>query len=233
MIGLVITGTDTAVGKTTITVGLTQLLRRQGMHVRVSKPVATGACEINGRLISDDTVALAKAAGQLNLDEITPWVFAEPVAPAVAARLHGASLDLELMTAAVRGGASAGDGRHDVILVEGVGGLLCPLTETDTVADLAKSLDLPLVILTRRSLGTLNHTLLTLEAAKARGLRVTGLVINETEPCRGLAAETNVEELRRRIDVPILAVVPYGGDAAENLAKTNWRRLMGKGGNNL
>jgi dethiobiotin synthetase len=114
-------------------------------------------------------------------------------------------------------------------LVEGVGGLLCPLTDTETVADLVQKLDLPLIVVARRSLGTLNHTLLTLEAAARRGLHVAGVVINETTPPQGLADETNVDELRRRITAPILAVVPHQPrppiDALPALAAVDWPRF--------
>lgn len=222
MTGLFITGTDTGVGKTTVAAGLARLLRLQGHTVRVCKPVATGAQCRDGRWISPDTIALAEAVDGDAWEEITPWAFPEPAAPSVAARRHGVTLRMEAVVDAV--GKQA---RPDaVIVVEGVGGLLCPLTDTETVADLARAVRLPLVIVARRSLGTLNHTLLTLEAARTRGLRVAGVVVNETEPCRDLAAQTNVEEMRRRIDAPLLAVVPFEGDVAMALAAVEWRQLM-------
>ncbi len=87
--------------------------------------------------------------------------------------------------------------------------MLCPLTERETVADLAAALPFPVVVVARGSLGTLNHTLLTLEAARGRRLPVAGVVVSETSPPQGLAEETNVEELRRWIDVPLLTVVPH------------------------
>jgi dethiobiotin synthetase len=106
---------------------------------------------------------------------------------------------------------------------------LCPLTEQETVADLAARLQLPLVVVVRRSLGTLNHTLLTLEVARGRGLAVAGVVVNETEPPVGLAAATNLDELARRIAVPVLAVVPHQvGTTATDLgpiAAVDWWRL--------
>jgi len=199
MHGLFITGTDTGVGKTVVTVGLARWLRQQGVAVQVCKPVATGS--------SDDTRLLTEAIGGDVVEQgrVTPWIFSEPAAPPVAARAAGVTLTLEAMTAAIRSQAERGE----MILVEGVGGLLCPLTERETVADLVAELKLPLVVVTRRSLGTLNHTLLTLEVAARRGLTVVGLVVNETEPVEGLAAQSNVEELRRRVTVPILTVVPY------------------------
>jgi dethiobiotin synthetase len=118
---------------------------------------------------------------------------------------------------------------ESLLLVEGIGGLLCPLTDSETVADLAAMLRFPLVVVARRSLGTLNHTLLTLEVARKRGLPVAGIVVNETSPVRSCAEETNVEELSKRIAVPLLAVVPYltnpyDGEIA-SLAAVDWQRL--------
>ncbi len=163
--------------------------------------MATGA---EGRW-SDDTRLLAEAAGDADLAAVTPFTFAAPAAPPVAARLAGTSVKLEDLTAAVRRRAAGGM----TVLVEGVGGLLCPLTERETVADLVRELDLPLIVVTRRSLGTLNHTLLTVEASRRRGLRLAGVVVTATAPVQGVAEETNVEELRRRLDVPLLAVLPH------------------------
>lgn len=206
MSGLFFTGTDTGVGKTVITASVARLLREQGHLVRVSKPLATGASCLDGRLVSDDTLRLAEAAGTPGETEaITPWTFAEPAAPPVAARAAGVTLSLKEVAAGVRLQHQAGA----ALLVEGVGGLLCPVTDRDTVADLAALLGLSLVVVARRSLGTLNHTLLTLEAARTRGLPVAGVVVNETTPCQGLAERTNVEELRLRLSVPLLAVTAY------------------------
>src|SRR4051794_13044454 len=128
------------------------------------------------------------------------------------------------------GGVGGRGGRGRAVLVEGVGGLLCPLTERHTVADLVAGLDLPLLVVARRSLGTLNHTLLTVEAARARGLRLVGVVVSETAPPGTLAERANVEELRRRLDVPLLAVAPYrpGGHEEEipAISEIDWWSLI-------
>ena len=220
MHGLFIVGTDTQVGKTYVTAGIARALRAAGRPVRVCKPVATGAEVIDGRLLAEDTRLLAAAAGDDNYEAITPWSFPEPVAPPVAARRHGVELTLDALEAAVRRRSDPGA----MLLVEGVGGLLCPLTDRETVADLAIRLKMPLVVVTRRSLGTLNHTLLTLEAAAQRRLPVFGVVVNEVTPPDSLAEETNVAELRRRIKEPILAVVPHRPDAVDcpALAAVDW-----------
>jgi dethiobiotin synthetase len=210
MRGLFITATDTGAGKTFVTAMIARALRTQGQAVRVCKPVATGADWIDGRWLSEDTRILAEATGDEEYVQITPWTFPAPAAPPVAARLAGVTLRLDELTAAARQRAAPGT----TVLVEGIGGLLCPLTDDETVADLATELGLPLVIVARRSLGTLNHTLLTLEVARARRLRVAGVVVCETNPVTGPAEESNVEELRRRIGVPLLAVVAHRGEGA-------------------
>ena len=206
MQGLFITATDTGVGKTEITAAIARQWRREGRNFAVCKPVATGAePDAQGRLVADDTRRLAKAAGDAEWSAITPLVFPEPAAPPVAARLAGQTLQLEQIVQAVRQRQQPGR----ALLVEGAGGLLCPLTQEHTFADLIKQLDLPVLIVARRSLGTLNHTLLTVEAALRRDLRVVGIVVNETSPPISVAEQTNVEELAVRVPVPIRAVVSY------------------------
>jgi dethiobiotin synthetase len=224
MRGLFITATDTGAGKTYTTAAIARTLRGQGADVRVCKPVATGAEWIDGRWLSDDTRILAEAAGDSDHEAITPWTFPIPAAPPVAARSAGVTLRLDELADAVRRRAASGA----LVLVEGIGGLLCPLTETQTVADLATELGLPLVVVARRALGTLNHTLLTLEVARGRRLPIAGVVVCETTPPSGMAEETNVEELRRRIGVPLLAVLPHGQDGSA-LAGVDWRRLAESG----
>jgi dethiobiotin synthetase len=201
MRGLFITATDTGAGKTFVTAGLARLWRREGRPFRVCKPVATGAEDD----WSEDTRLLAEAAGDLDLAAITPYTFAIAAAPPVAARLAGTTLRLEDLTAAVRRRA----GQDHTVLVEGVGGFLCPLTKHETVGDLAVELSLPLIVVARRSLGTLNHTLLTVEAVQRRGIRLAGLVVTATTPVQGVAEETVIEELRTRLDVPLLVVLSY------------------------
>jgi dethiobiotin synthetase len=224
MRGLFITATDTGAGKTFVTAMIARALRTQGVAVRACKPVATGADWVGGRWLSEDTRILAEATRDEAYDRITPWTFPAPAAPPVAARAVGSQLRLADLVAAVRQRWTPGT----LLLVEGIGGLLCPLTDGETVADMAVELDLPLVIVARRSLGTLNHTLLTLEAAHARRLRVAGVVVCETTPVLGLAEESNVEELRRRIGVPLLAVVPHRREGTSWEAPTvDWSHLAG------
>jgi dethiobiotin synthetase len=219
MRGLFISGTDTSVGKTYVTTALVSLLRSQGKTVRVRKPVATGAEWVAGRWLSEDTRLLAEAAGEVDFAKVTRWSFAAPAAPPVAARLQGATLSLDDVVDETRRCYAPGS----ILLVEGVGGLLCPLTEQATIADLAMALGLPLIVVARRGLGTLNHTLLTLEAARQRCLPVAGVVVNETTPLNGIAEEHNISELRR-LGAPVLAVLPHAGHASA-LAAVDWWQL--------
>ena len=221
MRGLFFVGTDTGVGKTFVVSAVARALRQQGRAVSVCKPVATGAEWVGSRLLSDDTRLLAEAAGEADYERVTPWTFAVPAAPPVAARLAGQNLSVADLEEAVRRQVWP----DALLLVEGVGGLLCPLTERETVADLAALLGLPLVVVARRALGTLNHTLLTLEVARGRGLPVAGVVVSETTPPSGPAEETNVEELRRRLDVPLLAVAAHG--QGTSLDAVDWWDLAG------
>jgi dethiobiotin synthetase len=133
-------------------------------------------------------------------------VLAEPLVPTVAARRARVEIDLELVRRAFAEITAA----HEVTIVEGLGGLLAPLAPRYRVADLAAELGLPLVIVARPGLGTINHTLLTVEAALARGLKVAGVIINDYDAeTAGLAEETNPEEIRRETGLPILTIVPH------------------------
>jgi dethiobiotin synthetase len=228
-LGLFFTGTDTGVGKTFVTAAVARILRRRGHGVVVCKPVATGASWKGGQWVGEDTITLAQAAGMTeDWSRVTPWVLAEPVAPPVAAKRAGVSFKLTDIIRAVQERREP----DKALLIEGVGGLLCPLTEQETVADLAAALHLQLVVVARRSLGTLNHTLLTLEVAHSRSLPIAGVVVNETAPCQTLAEETNVVELQKRIQAPLLATVPFqverAADVPVSLEAVDWWKLCSR-----
>jgi len=197
---LFITATDTGVGKTLTTSALVVALRRRGHRVWALKPVASGGVP------SDDTLALCRVTGATP-ESVTGWSFHEPAAPPVAARVAGSELSLDAIVAWIR---RQQEREPDAIwLVEGVGGLLCPLTETATIADLACRLGDPVLIVARRGLGTINHTLLTVEVALQRGLNLVGVLMTETQPTTTLAERTAPEELQQRLAIPLLGVLPY------------------------
>jgi dethiobiotin synthetase len=204
--GLFITGTDTGVGKTVVTGALATVLRLKGVNVGVMKPVATGCVRRREGLVSEDAEFLAQSADVLEpLADVTPIRFAEPLAPTVAAARARQEVDLETVWSTWRRLAAA----HDVMLVEGIGGILCPVTPEMYVADMARKFGLPVLIVARPNLGTINHTALTVEAARARGLQIAGIVINRTNPeTEGVAEMTAPDEIRRVTGVPIICSVP-------------------------
>jgi dethiobiotin synthetase len=202
---LLVTGTDTGVGKTVVAAGLAAALRRRGIDAGVMKPFASGARR--GR--SEDALLLREAAGVDDpLDLINPVLFRLPLAPSVAARQEGRTVDVPRARAAFR----ALTRRHARGVVEGVGGLLVPIRDRWTVAHLARQWRLPLLIVARPTLGTINHTALTVLAARRFGLRVLGIVVNHAARFRiGPAERSNPAVLAAETDVPVLAEIPYLG----------------------
>ena len=232
--GLFVVGTDTGVGKTRVASAIARSLVEQGRRVGVLKPVATGVGgDGDGNARGEDVARLiAAAGGSIDPDRVAPLWFAEPLAPVVAARRLGGRLEMAEVHRAVDAALAWWLGRAEFLLVEGVGGLLCPMAEGTTVADLAIRLDYPLLVVARRGLGTLNHTLLTIEAARHRGLRVAGVVLNGASPTgegEALAEATNADELARRLGagIAVLAEVPHGDgpDAKDSvLREIDWSR---------
>ena len=207
MRSFLVTGTDTGVGKTFVSGGIAAALARRGVDVGVMKPFATGAIRVGGRLVSEDAQFLRKASGVNDpLELINPSCLRPPLAPAMAAKVAGKKIDLKAVEAAWAKLTSL----HSTMIVEGVGGLLVPLSTGLTVADLARRWKLPLVIVTRPSLGTINHTKLTVLAARSHRLRVLGLVINSAVRSRpGLAERLNPAALVAETGVPLLGEVPF------------------------
>jgi dethiobiotin synthetase len=166
--GVFVTGTDTGVGKTVVAASIVTTLRARGEPVRAFKPVVTGTDEPDPEWPADHEL-LAAAAG-MEPSEVTPVTFAPAVSPHLAAEMAGAHLEPAELVAHARG-------RGEPLVAEGVGGLLVPLTTGYSVRDLAVDLALPLVITARPGLGTISHTLLTIEAARAAGLTVRCVVL--------------------------------------------------------
>ena len=202
-----ITGTDTGVGKTLVTGAIASALVRQGMRVGVMKPCETGCRVIDGVLMPEDAVFLkTMAQSDEPMEVICPYRMKQPVAPFVAAKLSRTTIDVARITAAFRGLCE----RSDVVLVEGSGGLLVPVNEKAMNLDLALTLELPLLIVARLSLGTINHTLLTERVARAGGAEVAGIVLNQTDRQHGgIAEKTNPDVIRRFVQSPVLGPLPY------------------------
>ncbi|ADV61464.1 dethiobiotin synthase [Isosphaera pallida ATCC 43644] len=221
--GLFVTGTDTGVGKTQITAALVGAAIAQGRRPAALKPVGSGAKrDAEGQWRHPDVEMLAQALGDPELDRslICQWMLELPLAPCVAAREVGQPLEWPRLRQRLDQSLNSWRERGcDLAIVEGVGGLLCPLTDETTVADLAAWLDYPVLIVARRGLGTLNHTLMTVEAARLRGLRLAGLILNDPEtPTDPLTARTNAEELSRRLpDLPIWGELDHHPAEADSM----------------
>ena len=225
MAGLFITGTDTGVGKTFVARGIASALRARGRRVGVMKPVETGCGGAATRRPGDALALKAAAGSKLDLDRICPYQLDAPLAPDVAARLENTRIDPAVIVAAFRD-IRAG---HDLTLVEGAGGLLVPVVERYVMADLARDLDLPLLVVVDSKLGAINHTLLTLEAAAARGLTVCGYVLNHASAADEAAA-SNASVLARCTAIPCLGTVQWTPSAERDPGAAvesaiDWERL--------
>ena len=202
-----VTGTDTDVGKTTVSCLLCRDARRAGLKVGVMKPFASGTCQ--------DSVKLKQASGSAqDLISITPHYFKTPAAPWAAAIREKRRIDLNLLDRAFE----KLRGEFDVLLVEGIGGLLVPIAQDFTVADLIGRWKVPAILVSRWGLGTLNHTLLCLEALERRRIPVAGIVLNQNSPGRvGFVEKTNREFFLRRGRPPLLATVRFAPERSRRL----------------
>lgn len=209
--GIFITGTDTGVGKTVVAATLARLLRVRGLNVGVMKPVTSGCREEGGHLISDDAQLLCQAAGVAYSDDVAPYLLREPVAPAEAAKQDGVRIDFGRIRAAYD--RLAAD--HDFMIVEGAGGLMVPLAGGLLVADLVRQLDLPLLVVARPNLGTINHTVLTCFAAGQMELKVAGVIINNYPSAPDLAERSAVHHIGSLCGAPVLGNWPHRDDVDE------------------
>ena len=229
MAGLFVTGTDTGVGKTFVARGIASALRARGRRVGVLKPIETGCGSAIDRRPADALALRAAAGSSLPLDCICPYRLDAPLAPDVAARLENVQIDPAVIAAAFR----AIEQVHDVTLVEGAGGLLVPIVERYSMADLARDLDLPLLVVVDSKLGAINHTLLTLEAAAARKLTVRGYVLNHVSAADEAAA-TNASVLARCADAACLGTIDWTPSAERDPGgivepALDWDRLFPDG----
>jgi dethiobiotin synthetase len=229
--GLFVTGTDTEVGKTVVAGAIADWFRRRGARVAVLKPAATGCVRRREGLVSEDAEFLAACAdARFPLDLICPQRYVEPLAPAVAAERAKQPLDWEAIARSIRLMAA----EADVMIVEGVGGVMVPMDDRHSVLDMAGWLKLPAVVVARPNLGTINHTLLTVNALRSAGVAVAGVVVNRY---RGdgatVAEETSPRVIERRGKVPVLALVPDAAivgaalpaDVVAAVEPVDWQRL--------
>lgn len=230
--GLFVVGTDTGVGKSYVAAAMARALRQAGRRVGVYKPAASGCREVAGSLESDDAVALWEAAGRPGtLDEVCPQRFRAPLAPHLAARAEGRTLDAALL----RRGVEPWQARSEIVIVEGAGGLLSPLGDDEYVADLALDLQYPLVVVGANRLGTIHATLSTLVVAATwarperldQSLQVAAVVLSRPTMDPGDASvPSNVAEVRARAHAELVVSLDHG--ATEFDPPVDWWELAGR-----
>jgi dethiobiotin synthetase len=215
-----ITGTDTEVGKTRVSVALLHRLRQQGLCVAGMKPVAAGCEETAEGLRNEDALALQAASSvALPYETLNPYAFAPPIAPHLAASDAGITIEIERILTAYHDIAS----QVDQVVVEGAGGWRVPLNDDQDMSDLAIALGLPVVLVVDIRLGCINHALLSAQAISACGLPLAGWVANHAHGDYTRSAD-NIASIGARIGTPLLGVIPYHGDSTADLkAVLHWR----------
>jgi dethiobiotin synthetase len=232
--GLFVTGTDTGVGKTVIAGAIAQWFARRGAAVAVCKPIATGCVRRREGLVSEDAEFLASAADARHpLDLICPQRFVEPLAPAVASERAGEPIDWPTIDRSIQQMCVG----SNVMIVEGIGGVMVPLDRRVTVLHVANWLQLPAVVVARPGLGTINHTLLTLAALRSAGVAIAGVVINRYDAeSADIAEETNADAIERWGEVNVLCVAPdqpikrssIPVEVAAAIDLVDWAQLAGR-----
>jgi len=204
--GFFITGTDTDVGKTVVACGLAAAFKQSGFNVGVMKPAESGCHNVQGHLVPLDATNLKRAAGSDQpIDRICPYRLGVAAAPSVAATKSGVRIRPELLVRLCQDMGQA----HDLMLVEGAGGLMVPLVSTYTYADLARELGLGVIVVVGNRLGAINHALLTMEHASCLSLNVVGYILNELQSERTPATTTNAETLEELTRVQCLGKIPF------------------------
>ena len=212
MSGFFITGTDTGVGKTFVTCALIYALQQRGIVAAPMKPIAAGVptsaagtIDAYGIPMNDDVALMMGASGhRFPLSAVNPYCFREAIAPHIAARHENIEVDLSVIRIAYR---QLSD-NADVVLVEGAGGFLVPLTDCESMALIPSALQLPVVVVVGMRLGCINHALLTVEAIRARGLSLAGWIANSCNETMN-AYEENLSTLTRLMDAPLLGKLPH------------------------
>ena len=202
-----ITGTDTEIGKTHVTCALLATADARGLRAAALKPVAAGT-DNNGH--NDDVVRLMAAANvALPVTTVNPWLLQEPLSPHIAARRAGMEITIPPIIECFHAACE----QTDLLLVEGVGGLYAPLSDTLSQPDLIRELDIPVILVVGLRLGCLNHALLTAAALRQEGLELAGWIGNLVDP-DFQAQDENIQTLKQRLDAPCLGILPYDAEAS-------------------
>ncbi len=205
-----IAGTDTGVGKTYVTLSLIKFYMSQGYVVKAIKPVETGCIKKNGNLYPEDAGKFAELTGQ-DVDEVCPYKFEIPVAPYVASQLENVHIDIDKIKNHVftvyNKLIKEYPEEKTILFIEGAGGLMVPVTKKIMMIDFPLILETPVILVARLSLGTINHTLLSLEALEKRNINVRGVILNNVQGLKTVAELTNEQFLKKYLKLPILSVL--------------------------
>ena len=214
MHGVFVTGTNTGVGKTAVAAGLAWALRNEKMNVGIMKPFATASRVFSKDYRSEDTAILARASGAADSDcNLNPFFYSIAASPLVATELlQSPPVDIDKALLQLKKLAT----KHRFMIVEGIGGIMVPLTENKSVADFIKRTKLPLIIVSTSKLGTLNHTLLTVMACKKFRLNIAGIILNKTSKRPDKVEQKTAEVIERLTDIKVLTTIPFlrGADYA-------------------
>ena len=211
MHGIFVTGTSTGVGKTLVAAGLAWALRKRKIDVGVMKPFATANRVFSKRHRSQDTALLARASAVIDHDyDLNPFFYSIAASPLSATELkYGPPVDTEKALQKLKELGM----KHHFMIVEGIGGILVPLTENESIADFAKRANLPLIIVSTPALGTLNHTLLTVMACKKLRLKIAGIILNKTSKKPDMVEQKTAPILERLTNIKVLAQIPFSKQA--------------------
>ncbi|MFT6791334.1 MAG: dethiobiotin synthetase [Cellvibrionaceae bacterium] len=216
-----VTGTDTGIGKTLVSTGLLFKARQQGLSTAALKPVAAGCERTAEGLRNDDALALlAQTTAELSYEKINPVALEAPIAPHIAAAESGRNLEIASMT---RQSQLVLQQRYDLTLIEGAGGWQVPINAEETLADLAVSLELPVILVVGLRLGCINHALLTAQAIRSSGAPLAAWVANQVDPEMS-RVEENIATLAHRLAAPYLGHIPFL-DKAEPKHAAKYLRL--------
>jgi dethiobiotin synthetase len=206
MKGFFITGTDTEIGKTLTTGLLAKYFLEEGIDVFPYKPVQSGAIIKNDRLVAPDTEYYEKLTKRTFGKDANTYVLETASSPHLAASIDGVSIELKPILEQVKKLRNA----HDLILVEGAGGLIVPLNEEATILDLIDQVALPVILVGRAGLGTINHTVLSVMALKQRNINIAGIVLNQTSPNEMQEIERdNKSMIETLTKVPVIGMLPF------------------------
>lgn len=200
-----ITATDTGVGKTVVSSLICLGLQKKGIDCVATKPIEAGIIRRNNQWVWPDNEFLKKVSrAKEDVSLLSPFRFKRPLAPSLAAKIERKVIETEKIKRAFNNLMD----NHQFVIVEGAGGLLVPLNGNFLIADLIKKLDIPIIIVSRLGLGTINHTLLTIEAARNLGIEVLGVVFNQATTTKGICEKANPQIIAKMAQVPVLGVIP-------------------------